>query len=266
MPLAFGADIVEGKVYRNKKKKDEDDEKSALKELQLILAKKNRNPCDCGAQLHDLIENCLTCGRLTCQAEGPGKCLSCGGIVLDESQRAKLSKYIEIARTSSVPTSSNPTPSSSRTKVIDNQFDLFSIDNKKHLKESEKKMLKATLEELQAKRYQRKMMFSVDIDNSEAGLRSAPLVDDYEAELRLLQLSDNTGPAESDLTLAELVSQELKKTYAYEYIEEANLNNKNRQQPKPSSSPSTSNTSKPKNQKNSNRSKKKRVQNKEAII
>lgn len=218
MPLAFGADIVEGKVYRSKRKQDEDDEKSALKELQTILTKKNRTPCDCGAQQHELVENCMTCGRLTCEAEGPGKCLSCGSIILDAEQRAKLSKYIDIEQSTPSSSSSNRA-STSRAKVVDNQFDFFALDKKKHLKESDKKMLEATLKELQAKRYQRKMVFNVDVDNLEAGAQSAPLIDDYEAELRLLQLTDSSGPQESNFTLAELVGQELKRNYVLEYVE-----------------------------------------------
>lgn len=222
MPLSFGANIVEGKVYRSKKKQDDDDEKQALKELQTVLSKKNRKACDCEAQIHDLIENCLVCGRLTCSAEGPGKCISCGNIILDQNQRNKLSKYIDIVHPKPSLVNKPSSSALNQSRIIDNQYDHFAIDNKKHLKESDKQMLKATLEELQAKRYQRKLVFEVDIDNLEAGTRPAPLVDDYEAELRFLQLNENIGPKESNLSLSELVQLESKKTYNLEYIEAPN--------------------------------------------
>lgn len=223
MPLSFAPTIVDGKVYRSKKKQhqqDKEDEEQAFKELQLILSKKNRKPCDCEAQIHYLVENCLNCGRLTCTFEGPGKCLFCGSIILSQAQRSKLSKFIDIVNTNTCKSSNSNRQQSSSSRIIDNQtIDHFMIDNKKHLKESEKKMLKETLEELQSKRHQRKLVFEVDVDNMEAGSRSTGLIDDYEAELRMLQLADNSGPIESNICLAELVHRESKKNYLFEYVE-----------------------------------------------
>lgn len=40
-----------------------------------------RHVCECLAQKHKLINNCLTCGRIVCEQEGSGPCLFCGTLV-----------------------------------------------------------------------------------------------------------------------------------------------------------------------------------------
>lgn len=217
MPLSFGPEIVEGKVYRSKKKDDNEEEKRALKELQTILSYKNRNPCGCEAQSHDLVENCLNCGRLTCSLEGPGKCFSCGGIVLTEDQRNRLQKHIDILHCSpSMSASANNQSQLPKTKIIDNQFDRFAIDNKKHLREEDRRKLREDLDDLQSKRYQRKYVLDVDIDNLEAGLRSMPCLD-YEDELKKFQTTHQLTHS-SAYTLAELVAKESKINYSFSYV------------------------------------------------
>ncbi|CAK91611.1 unnamed protein product (macronuclear) [Paramecium tetraurelia] len=53
----------------------------------------SRNQCQCEAQIHKLINNCISCGRIVCSVEGEGPCLFCGNpimkkgdIVIDDSQ------------------------------------------------------------------------------------------------------------------------------------------------------------------------------------
>lgn len=216
MPLAFGPDIVEGRVYRGKRRQDNDEEKQAIKELQTILANKNRRSCDCEAQIHELLENCLSCGRLTCTSEGPGKCFSCGNIVLTEDQRARIGKHVEV--TQAIPGVSNKQNSAPRTRIIDNQFDQFAIDNKKHLKEEDRRKFRENLDELQAKRYQRKYVLDIDVDNLEAGTQSLPLLEDYQAELQRLQLNHQPETIVSTCTLSDLVHKESQIKYNLEYI------------------------------------------------
>ncbi|KAI3649963.1 hypothetical protein MP228_005595 [Amoeboaphelidium protococcarum] len=36
-----------------------------------------RDSCNCCAQLHDLVRNCLNCGKIICQLEGKGPCTFC---------------------------------------------------------------------------------------------------------------------------------------------------------------------------------------------
>ncbi|KAF7284000.1 hypothetical protein GWI33_022817 [Rhynchophorus ferrugineus] len=40
--------------------------------------KEGRQLCDCMGQEHDFMNNCLECGRIHCDEEGPGPCLYCG--------------------------------------------------------------------------------------------------------------------------------------------------------------------------------------------
>lgn len=218
MPV-FGPDFVEGKVYRGKKKTEEDEERLALQELQSILNSRNRRSCDCEAQVHDLLENCLNCGRLTCTAEGPGKCFSCGSIILEQTQRDRLQKHIDIVQ-SAIGNKAGPSSSKRQgTHIIDNQFDYFAVDNKKHLSETEKKSLRSDIADLQNRKYQRKLVLNVDIDNFEAGAESVPVVDNYDEELRRLQIKDQPTEPTSNLKLFELVQREARKNFYFEYVD-----------------------------------------------
>lgn len=88
--------IYQDKKDRKRSKNNESEENKALKELQSILSTKRRTPCNCEAQTHDLVANCLVCGRLTCTFEGPGECFHCGTLILDKDQRKRLGKFIDV--------------------------------------------------------------------------------------------------------------------------------------------------------------------------
>lgn len=47
--------------------------------LSVILP--GRHGCECLAQKHKLINNCISCGRIVCEQEGSGPCLFCGSLV-----------------------------------------------------------------------------------------------------------------------------------------------------------------------------------------
>ncbi|XP_027197527.2 activating signal cointegrator 1 [Dermatophagoides pteronyssinus] len=49
-----------------------------------------RRSCLCEASRHELINNCLTCGRIVCQQEGSGPCFTCGTLVFNKQQRDQL--------------------------------------------------------------------------------------------------------------------------------------------------------------------------------
>ncbi|OTF72293.1 activating signal cointegrator 1-like protein [Euroglyphus maynei] len=49
-----------------------------------------RRPCLCEASRHELINNCITCGRIICQQEGVGPCFTCGTFILDKQQRNQI--------------------------------------------------------------------------------------------------------------------------------------------------------------------------------
>lgn len=84
--------------------------------------------CDCQAQKHRLINNCLSCGRIVCEQEGAGPCLFCGTPVTGEPVRVTgyctpdvldkalrhRNKLLEFDRNSS-----------KRTEVIDDETDYY---------------------------------------------------------------------------------------------------------------------------------------------
>ncbi|XP_062868859.1 activating signal cointegrator 1 isoform X2 [Trichomycterus rosablanca] len=51
-----------------------------------------RHSCDCLAQKHKLINNCLTCGRIVCEQEGSGSCLFCGSLVCTKEEQEILQR------------------------------------------------------------------------------------------------------------------------------------------------------------------------------
>ncbi|KAF6719058.1 Activating signal cointegrator 1 [Oryzias melastigma] len=51
-----------------------------------------RHPCDCLAQKHKLVNNCLSCGRIVCDQEGSGPCLFCGSLVCTAEEQEILQR------------------------------------------------------------------------------------------------------------------------------------------------------------------------------
>ncbi|XP_057690298.1 activating signal cointegrator 1 [Corythoichthys intestinalis] len=49
-----------------------------------------RQSCDCLAQKHRLINNCISCGRIVCEQEGSGPCLFCGSLVCTKEEQEIL--------------------------------------------------------------------------------------------------------------------------------------------------------------------------------
>ncbi|XP_073691804.1 activating signal cointegrator 1 [Garra rufa] len=51
-----------------------------------------RQACECLAQKHRLINNCLSCGRIVCEQEGSGPCLFCGNLVCTTEEQEVLQR------------------------------------------------------------------------------------------------------------------------------------------------------------------------------
>ncbi|CAD5123771.1 DgyrCDS12081 [Dimorphilus gyrociliatus] len=49
-----------------------------------------RHPCECQASKHDLINNCVSCGRIVCSQEGSGPCFHCSELVCTKSEEEIL--------------------------------------------------------------------------------------------------------------------------------------------------------------------------------
>lgn len=118
---------------------------------------KQGKPCSCQARQHNLISNCLSCGKIVCEQEGEGPCSFCGALVLMEgSTYAGLSDV-------GVPSSETEAAaeayakrlvdydrnSAARTKVYDDQSDYFEMEGNSWLSSKEKSDLKKVHEEAQ---------------------------------------------------------------------------------------------------------------------
>ncbi|KAJ2136334.1 hypothetical protein IW136_003942, partial [Coemansia sp. RSA 678] len=85
-------------VYKSQRQiKRERQEKARLNkseaEKQRQRALRKRVKCECQASEHPLITNCLKCGRIICDNEGPGPCMCCGNNVDGPSQQ--LEQYMQ---------------------------------------------------------------------------------------------------------------------------------------------------------------------------
>lgn len=58
--------------------------------LSVILP--GRHACECLAQKHKLINNCISCGRIVCEQEGSGPCLFCGSLVCTKEEQEILQR------------------------------------------------------------------------------------------------------------------------------------------------------------------------------
>ncbi|XP_011639868.1 activating signal cointegrator 1 [Pogonomyrmex barbatus] len=142
---------------------------------------KGRHKCDCEASKHQLINNCLNCGRIVCLQEGPGPCLFCGELVCSPEQVVPRSntKQIENLNTKLMDQKPNKTledslkqrdkllefdrNSARRTKVIDDESDYYQ-SNSIWLSHEERKKLKKQEEEMQSRKHASRLDRKVAID------------------------------------------------------------------------------------------------------
>ncbi|KAJ0173968.1 hypothetical protein K1T71_010114 [Dendrolimus kikuchii] len=82
-------DPVEPEVKGKKKTKYVNLYSQEGKNAQVVLLK-GRHHCDCQASKHELINNCLKCGRIVCKQEGSGPCLFCGNLVCTPEEQKEL--------------------------------------------------------------------------------------------------------------------------------------------------------------------------------
>ncbi|KAH0453740.1 hypothetical protein IEQ34_018064 [Dendrobium chrysotoxum] len=114
-------------------------------------------PCSCQARRHQLVSNCLSCGKIVCEQEGEGPCSFCGALVLREgSTYAGLENF-------TIPTSDTEATaeayakrlveydrnSAARTKVIDDQSDYYEVEGNSWLSTEEKEFLKKQQKEIE---------------------------------------------------------------------------------------------------------------------
>lgn len=151
-----------------------------------------RHPCECLAQKHGLINNCISCGRIVCEQEGAGPCYFCGLLVCskveeevlarDSKKSAKLRKQL-MSRTFSDEVSSSKESSdyqkavehknrllefdkssAKRTRVIDDECDYFSTNSTKWMSSKEKEALKNKEQALLDKRHEARRNKKITLD------------------------------------------------------------------------------------------------------
>ncbi|XP_068596209.1 activating signal cointegrator 1 [Brachionichthys hirsutus] len=144
-----------------------------------------RHACECLAQKHSLINNCLSCGRIVCEQEGSGPCLFCGSLVCtkeeqeilqrDSNKSQKLRKKLmgegpgerdylphqealvkagfEKAIKHRDKLLDNDKNSVQRMQVLDDQSDYFASESNQWLSPGEREKLKKKEEELRGLRH-----------------------------------------------------------------------------------------------------------------
>ncbi|XP_050682626.1 activating signal cointegrator 1 isoform X2 [Leptidea sinapis] len=80
---------VETEVTNKKKTKYVNLYSQEGKNAQVVLLK-GRHHCDCQAAKHELVNNCLYCGRIVCKQEGSGPCLFCGHLVCTPQEQKEI--------------------------------------------------------------------------------------------------------------------------------------------------------------------------------
>ncbi|XP_069723302.1 activating signal cointegrator 1 isoform X4 [Phaenicophaeus curvirostris] len=162
-----------------------------------------RHACECLAQKHKLINNCLDCGRIVCAQEGSGPCLFCGALVCtkeeqdilqrDSNKSQKLLKKLMAGSESSgnLDTISKDLlpreearlkaglemavkhkdkllefdrTSVRRTQVIDDESDYFATDSNQWLSKQEREVLQKREQELQELRHASRLTRKITID------------------------------------------------------------------------------------------------------
>ncbi|XP_007426827.2 activating signal cointegrator 1 [Python bivittatus] len=162
-----------------------------------------RHSCECLAQKHKLINNCLMCGRIVCEQEGSGPCLFCGTLVCtkeeqdvlqrDSNKSQKLLKKLlggaensgkmdlsdkDLLRHQEVRIKSGlemavkhkdklleyDQTSVRRTQVIDDESDYFATDSNQWLSKQERQVLEKRAKELRELRHASRLSRKITID------------------------------------------------------------------------------------------------------
>uniref|UniRef100_UPI00358EF0F1 activating signal cointegrator 1 n=1 Tax=Myxine glutinosa TaxID=7769 RepID=UPI00358EF0F1 len=155
-------------------------------ENRLAVILPGRHPCDCLAQKHALINNCLECGRIVCKQEGSGPCLFCGNLVCTKEEMEVLShnsNKSEKLRRKLLGNSEDRVGQGlnkaiqhrdklldydknciKRTQVIDDQSDYFASESNLWMSTTEREASKKREEERHATRHASRLSHGVKLD------------------------------------------------------------------------------------------------------
>lgn len=163
-----------------------------------------RHVCTCEASKHQLINNCLHCGRIVCKQEGSGPCLTCGALVCTPQEQEIIlrgsKKSVKLHETlMRVP---NPEAdaqlkkaidhknkllefnrtSAQRTQVIDDESDYFSLDGNKWMTKDQRQVMAKKVQELHDKRHASRSAQKVTFDIAGRRIIDADGSFDYQRE------------------------------------------------------------------------------------
>nr|XP_039253038.1 activating signal cointegrator 1-like [Styela clava] len=152
-----------------------------------------RNACECQAQKHKLINNCLGCGRVVCEQEGSGPCLFCGKMVCTPEEKKILARESNkseklLKKLSSIGGGASLTEDIEatkglqraeeyknrlleydrtyvkRTKVIDDESDYYATDTNVWLSQKEREAMKKKDREMRELRFGSRLNKKVTLD------------------------------------------------------------------------------------------------------
>ncbi|KAJ8029259.1 Activating signal cointegrator 1 [Holothuria leucospilota] len=199
LPMQNGGSAAPSKVSPKRSKTKYVSLYSAEGEARSTIQLAGRHYCECQAQKHKLISNCIKCGRVVCAQEGSGPCLFCGELVCTKQESEYLAsktkasqklrkKLMEVkdSHPEKVPDLhhqpsgpededlnraiahknrliENDRNSMSRL-VIDDQSDYFSTDSNHWLSTKDRKALQAKKEQLKEQKYGSRRNKKVTLD------------------------------------------------------------------------------------------------------
>lgn len=155
-----------------------------------------RIKCDCEGKKHNVITNCIECGRIVCEQEGLGKCMHCGAVVKDPNaaQTQAMPRELVNAIQHKDKLINYDRTAAKRTAVIDDQEDYYESTSNRWLTEEEKgKAKEKEKKREQEKEESHKLKFTFDF----AGRRI--LVDSEAEELKYAKIF-NKSEKEKDET------------------------------------------------------------------
>ncbi|CAB3403895.1 unnamed protein product [Caenorhabditis bovis] len=156
--------------------------------------RKGRHECQCQARIHELVLNCLGCGRIVCAQEGSGPCFTCNTLVCTREERAIINsgtkkgeelkkklysntnfvnvEKIEGGRSFEAATQFRDrlleadADTERRTRVNDLQSDYTNIESSSFLNCEERERLKQRRDELKAllEKERRKFVVAIDLE------------------------------------------------------------------------------------------------------
>lgn len=111
-------------------------------------------PCDCQGRRHNLVNNCLGCGKIICEQEGEGPCSFCGSEVWHRDRprqhfrgpSEQISESEEKANVLKNKLLAYDRNEKSQTTIIDDQSDYLDIDGNSWLSPEEKEVQRKELE------------------------------------------------------------------------------------------------------------------------